>query len=208
MKRGSLERAGKVLLLAAAAALSGCQTLYTGVLRQDDPAAIVAVPPEYRLPFPHTREGFVLIQGVGGQFSHRGRLTYAFDWAMPRGTPVLAARDGVVVYVDDTHGEDQAGPLRLRVANVVKIRHDDGTFGVYAHLQENSATVREGETVAAGRMIAWSGNTGFSTEPHLHFHVEDGRGRTIPIAFVDVPEENGVPRAGRRYRGSFRMPAP
>lgn len=182
--------------------LAACQTLYTDVLMQDDPAYIVEVEPRYRLPFPNTPDGFVLIQGVGGHFSHRGRLAYSFDWAMPRGTPVLAARGGTVEYVEESFPEEQSLPLRLRRANLLKVRHDDGTVAVYAHLSAGGVHVEAGDRVEAGEYIADSGNTGFSTEPHLHFHVEDDRGRAIPIAFVDAPEKNGVPRVGRRYRGS------
>ena len=194
------------LLFASVLLLGGtaCTSLYSDILRQDDPRLLVEVAPGYRLPYPDTPEGFLLLQGVGGNFSHRGRNTWSFDWAMPEGTPVLAARGGTVEHVEMDHG-NQGGPLRLRKANLLKIRHDDGTLGVYAHLSQDSARVREGDRVAVGTPIAASGNTGFSTEPHLHFHTEDAEGRSIPISFFDCPEGNHIPRAGRRYRATIPL---
>jgi murein DD-endopeptidase MepM/ murein hydrolase activator NlpD len=118
---------------------------------------------------------------------------------MPTGTPVPAAREGVVESVRSEE-DDRAGALEKRRANYVRIRHADGTIGVYAHLDTTS--IRPGTRVSAGDTIGLSGNTGYSTQPHLHFHVEKN-GASIPCAFVDVDDEGGVPRAGRLYRGSW-----
>jgi len=80
-------------------------------------------------------------------------------------------------------------------ANVVVIDHGDAHFSVYQHLMPGGALVREGDVVAQGQVIGQSGNTGYSTEPHLHFEVIDHRNRSQPVCFEGVK----VPREPRRY---------
>jgi len=84
-------------------------------------------------------------------------------------------------------------------ANHVRILHDDGTMALYAHLDLASVSVGRGARVAAGQAIARSGNTGFSTGPHLHFVIQQNVGmdiRSVPFRFrlagggSDVPHEN------------------
>jgi len=161
----------------------------------DDPSLFVETERLYLLPLPEGRESFLLVQGIGGAFSHKGRETWAFDWAMKIGTEVFAARSGTVVATRSEY-DDPRRPIELRVANYVKIAHSDGTIGVYAHI--DTALVKPGDKVKAGDLIALSGNTGYSTRPHLHFHVEKN-GMSIPISFIDVYDDSGIPRAGRTY---------
>lgn len=178
--------------------LTGCTALFSGVFGQDVPALIASIPPAariYHLPLVATGQRFLVAQGIGGHFSHTGAGAYAIDFAMPIGTPVRAARDGVVRAVK-TDAEDHDLPLEMREANFVSILHDDGQVSVYAHL--DSACVQTGQRVRQGEVIGKSGNTGYSTQPHLHFHVEEG-GRTIPFAFLDVKDPFGIPRAGQFY---------
>jgi murein DD-endopeptidase MepM/ murein hydrolase activator NlpD len=71
-------------------------------------------------------------------------------------------------------------------ANLVRILHDDGTFAVYAHLNWNTIRVQPGDEVERGEYIADSGNTGFSSGPHLHFVVMRNRGlrlESVPVVF-------------------------
>ena len=69
-------------------------------------------------------------------------------------------------------------------ANFVRILHDDGTMALYAHLKTDGVLVRVGQQVQAGQQIGLSGNTGFTTGPHLHFAVQVNRGmRLISIPF-------------------------
>ena len=178
--------------------LSSCAPLYA-VFEQDDPRLIMKVDRLYRLPLPADGGSYLLIQGVGGKLSHTGDQTWAFDWAMPEGTPVCAARAGVVETVL-MERESATVPLESRVAGEVRIRNADDTLGVYAHIR--SARVEKGRRVAAGDIIAESGNTGFSTRPHLHFHVEKD-GRSIPVGFSDVDDEEGTPRSGRDYAARY-----
>ena len=132
----------------------------------------------YRLPY-RPGETYRVIQGAEGPLSHRGPLTNAIDWAMPVGTPVLAARGGEVVGLRDGAGSGGPDAALSGQENFVWIRHEDGTVGHYLHLQAGSLAVTEGQKVSPGDVIARSGNSGFSTEPHLHFH-------------VGTPTENGV----------------
>jgi murein DD-endopeptidase MepM/ murein hydrolase activator NlpD len=117
-------------------------------------------------------------QGWGGGFSHRDQENrYAVDFAVPEGTPVLAARDGVVMQLEAgfaTGGLDS--PEDIGRANFIRILHDDGTMAVYAHLAPGGAQVRQGERVRRGQRIGASGSTGYSGGPHLHFAVQANRG--------------------------------
>ena len=86
---------------------------------------------------------------------------------------------------DNFHGAGQSDRFLAR-SNQIRILHDDGTMAVYAHLQPNSIKVRPGQLVATGQWLANSGNTGFSTGPHLHFVIQLNAGmslESIPFRF-------------------------
>jgi murein DD-endopeptidase MepM/ murein hydrolase activator NlpD len=146
-----------------------------------------------------------VIQGYRGNYSHEqgSPNEYAIDWSMPAGTAIRAARGGIVVGVrqDATTG----GPSRdfLNCVNYVILRHADGTYGEYLHLQPNGAQVKLGDEVATGQVIARSGNTGFSSGPHLHFAVFrtiDGNAReTLPVQFRLADGSAGTLEQGRDY---------
>ncbi|MGH8084077.1 MAG: peptidoglycan DD-metalloendopeptidase family protein [Lysobacter sp.] len=125
-------------------------------------------------------------QGYGGRFSHHDpENRYAVDFATPIGTPVLAARDGVVMQVESDF--DRTGLDRDRFsarANFVRILHDDGAMTLYAHLKPGGVLVRIGQRVRGGQQIGLSGNTGYTTGPHLHFVVQVNRGmRLVSLPF-------------------------
>jgi len=194
--RSYLFSAVSALFLSLLAA--GCTGFYSQVFHQDDPALFTPVAPLYRMPLAPGHQQYLLAQGVGGRFTHTGDQTWAFDWTMPRSTPVPAARGGTVAAVRCVTTRDTR-PFGERQGNEVRIRHADGSIAVYAHI--DSTVLRVGDALAAGDTVALSGNTGNSTHPHLHFHVEKN-GRSIPIAFVDCDDPYGIPRAGSLYRGS------
>ena len=112
---------------------------------------------------------------------------YAVDIAMPIGTDIYAARGGIVFEVASTNFRGGTDPERDgESANIVRIMHDDGSHAVYAHLNWNSIRVRAGDRVSRGQYIADSGNTGFTTGPHLHFSVMLNRGmrlESVPVEF-------------------------
>ena len=152
---------------------------YTPKLRHalGDPRLL---PKPYKYPLPWRGGPFRLTQGANGQYSHftpKGR--YAVDIAMPEGTPIVAARGGMVVKIEN----QQSGRGNNPAGNFVRIMHDDGTMGVYLHLMKGSVAVREGQRVETGTRIARSGNTGNSTGPHLHFVVQ----RNVGLAIESIP---------------------
>lgn len=145
---------------------------------------------EYLLPLP--RQLTRIDQGFGGAFSHTDvQNKYAIDFGVAQGTPVTAARAGVVMQVESDF--DKAGLDLERYggrANYVRILHDDGTMGLYAHLKPEGVLVRVGQRVRAGQRIGLSGNTGFTSGPHLHFAVQVNRGMklvSIPFRMQGMP---------------------
>ena len=159
----------------------------------------------YRLPYADNAS-YRVIQGFSSRFSHTGNEQYAVDFKMAVGTPVHAARGGIVAHVVESNDkgcwEDGCGEF----ANFIVVMHDDGTTGEYYHLQQNGALVDVGERVAAGQHIGFSGNTGHTALPHLHFAVyratRGARSQSIPISFIS---EDGIvykPRRGHHYRNA------
>lgn len=101
---------------------------------------------------------------------------------------MLAARAGRVMQVQGNFVDHGLDPQRDRDrANFIRILHEDGSMAVYAHLQANGVLVRSGQRVEAGQRIGVSGNTGYSTAPHLHFVVQANSGmqlRSVPVRIV------------------------
>jgi hypothetical protein len=139
-------------------------------------------------------------QGIDGSGSHVD--SFAFDFLMPIGTPILAARGGIVFRVFDGFDEGQYDREFLERANEVLVFHDDSTIATYSHLRRG-IPVRAGDVIFAGQLLGFSGNSGYSATPHLHFQVSIPRFsgfRTIPIRFagdiVPVPGESYPPSSG------------
>jgi len=157
----------------------------------------------YVLPFP-VGKSYRLIQGYcypeGG---HRDQLAY--DFGIPIGDDVVAARAGIVrklrADVSDEGSETDAGRH-----NHILIEHDDGTVAFYGHLKQNSIVVKVGDRVTTGQLIAASGNSGNTGgEPHLHFGVYQGwpavEGFDVPVNFKNA---RGPPtKRGGLMPGSF-----
>jgi murein DD-endopeptidase MepM/ murein hydrolase activator NlpD len=158
----------------------------------------------YLLPFT-AGETHELTQGNCGGESHDGRFRYAFDFRMPAGTPVVAARSGTVVLVRDDRPD---GTGRVGDENLVMIEHADGQRSRYIHLRQHAARVSEGDRVAPGDTIALSGNSGRSAFPHLHFDVADRCGRegchTVPVAFLNAEPPVPIGRGPVTALGSAR----
>lgn len=99
------------------------------------------------------------------------RFHYGIDIATPMGTPIYSLRDGVVIY---------SGVMR-GYGNVVMVNHGDLT-SLYAH--NSSIAVKEGQVVKSGQLITYSGNSGLSSGPHLHFEIRTKSGDTVdPISY-------------------------
>jgi len=191
---------------------------------------------EYRLPF--KGEWWVFNGGMTPKTSHSWDILgqrFALDFVKVDGElrrhrgkgirleeylcydePILAAADGAVVRVE---GRISDAPLvgfgfcdflaRGFIGNHVLIRHAEGEYGLYAHLVPGSLQVEPGDRVEQGQPIGRCGHSGHSSEPHLHFHLQDAPelfgGMGLPVTFVSV-EVDGEPVpsarlvAGRRIR--------
>ena len=156
----------------------------------------------YRLPY-GDGVSFPIVQAYSSKLSHRGAERFTVDFGMPIGTRVHAARDGVVVLVEDSHDVGCAREECGRFANFIVVLHSDGTTGEYFHLARRSGLVRPGQRVARGEALALSGNTGFSTAPHLHFGVyraaRDGTTESLAVRFRTRGGVVASPRTGARY---------
>lgn len=165
-----------------------------------DPDASHRPTSPYRAPFA-IATNYPITQAYPNVATHTTRDSYhAIDLAMPIGTDIFAARDGVVFDVASTNFRGGLDPERdAPSANVVRILHDDGTYAIYAHLNTNSIRVRPGDRVRRGQYIADSGNTGFSSGPHLHFVVVRNAGmriESVPVTFLGQNSSSVVPSSG------------
>ena len=138
-----------------------------------------------------------VIQGNCGSFSHLpdGPWRYAFDFDMPIGTAIVAVRAGTVIEVREQFVD---GNRITGQENLIWVRHGDNSIGRYLHLTQNGALVSPGDEVTQGMVIGLSGDTGFSTQPHLHFDVAACGGttcETMPVVFRNTqPNPQGLVR--------------
>ena len=122
---------------------------------------------------------------TAGWYYSDGKLHRAIDLRAAVGTPVCAAEDGTVDWVQTWDGRSTSGDQSY--GNLVRIRHADYNGGklqtLYAHLKESK--VKYGQAVKEGELIGYSGNTGNSTGPHLHFEVRLAGTRYDPLNWLD-----------------------
>ena len=161
----------------------------------------------YRLPFPLEMPRMVS-QGMNGPFTHQGPEAFAVDFAMPGGSPVVAARDGTVARVHDGFSGGGLEDRFVRRGNDVVVLHADGTFATYSHLSKG-IPVREGQAVKRGDVIGSSGNTGLTAGPHLHFAVYRRESSTavtsVPIRFGVGSPKGFVPEQYQFYGGKQKQ---
>src|SRR6185437_10122385 len=92
------------------------------------------------------------------------------------GTPVYAAHSGQVLYADSRiHG----------YGRMIVLKHSSGLATIYAH--NSKLVVRRGQWVSKGALLAYSGNTGHSTGPHVHFEVREGVSAVNPLSVLPKP---------------------
>jgi murein DD-endopeptidase MepM/ murein hydrolase activator NlpD len=170
----------------------------------------------YRLPF---KDGatYRIGQAPSGPISTHTSpdSQFAVDIPMPEGAPIVAARDGVVIYSEANQIYGAQVPDMLSKANEVRIRHLDGTIGIYAHLAHGGVYVHPGQRVLAGQQIGLAGSTGYSSGPHLHFAVQTVRRNgdrleviSLPFQFyVGVPPVVFSPQFGLLAKADYSTPA-
>jgi murein DD-endopeptidase MepM/ murein hydrolase activator NlpD len=112
-----------------------------------------------------------VIQGFGPKTT--GGQNDGINVAVPEGTPIKAAEDGVVAY---------AGNELKGYGNLVLVRHSNGFVTAYAHASELS--VKKGETIKRGQVIGKAGSTGNVTSPQLHFEVRKGATPVDPAQYL------------------------
>jgi len=171
-------------------------------------------PPGYLLPWAGG-EIHAVTQSEETTFTHNGRAAYAFDFDLTTDT-VVAARGGRVALIRMDSDAGGCSAAFSKSANYIVIDHGDGTSGLYLHLAKNGVFVRPGDIVWQGQIIGTSGDTGLTCSDHgrgsglhLHFQVERTEPnhyftQSLPIAFDDISDNDGVPREGRSYvSGNF-----
>jgi murein DD-endopeptidase MepM/ murein hydrolase activator NlpD len=163
--------------------------------------------PQFELPFDRW-VNWIVGQGVSGDYSHTGRQQFSLDFLMPEGTPILAAEAGTVARVVDGFTRCCLPLDRAYETNQVIVLHEGGSFSNYAHLRKG-IPVKEGQEVAAGDLLGYSGSTGYATMPHLHFSVSildaSKQPRTIPFLFRNETPGGYLPKPWRLYQN---RPAP
>lgn len=146
----------------------------------------------YNLPW-SVGESYRVDQGYNGQISHMGEN--AIDFNMPVGTVVRVVRGGIVAKVEESNDKHCQQPSCEQYNNYVIVYHEDGTFAEYVHLKHMGSTVEKGHVVEQGEIIGYSGNTGWSTGPHLHlivYGVREGQRTSLSTKFRVDDEDTGV----------------
>jgi hypothetical protein len=137
---------------------------------------------------------------------HRGVTKFGYDFLMPIGTPVYAARGGIVTQVEESHFDGQVAATGFD--NLIVIQHDDGTTTLYGHLTHDGAAVSAGERVLQGALVGYSGNTGnTNNKPHLHLSAATcdpwalgtGSCPTLPMNFRNTEANPQGLQQGRSY---------
>ena len=169
----------------------------------------------YRLLFEEGRS-FLIAQAPGGPLAthNTSDSEQAIDFTMPENTPVVAARSGVVISAEGANQFGGQDKTMLSMANHIRILHADDSIATYAHLAPRGVLFGVGQRVEAGTVIGYSGSTGYSSGPHLHFAVHqllrksDGFGNiSVPIRFyVGNPAYVFTPQYLQKVTADYRSP--
>lgn len=164
-----------------------------------DPSLSIDEDYPYLLPYQHGKR-IRVGQGNNGSGTHRG--INAIDFNLEIGDSVFAARSGLVIDVKEDSNTGGNDPKYEPYGNFIKVYHDDGTIGSYVHLVKDGSLVKKGDKIEKGEFIGISGNTGWSSGPHLHFMVTQNKNFqniTLPIKFLNYTGELFIPRESKSY---------
>ena len=195
-------RAQPRLVVLAVAAVAGLTAAGSGLFTSTNCSGAVYPEPSespYVLPFAVGYESY-LSQGNCDGF-HNELDWFGYDFDMPIGTPVHAARAGVVTWLQEQYVDGDHGFYH---SNTVEITHADGSFAQYLHLTRDGALVEVGDSVVQGQVIGISGYTGLTgPREHLHFVVLEflnaSSRKTLPVTFSNVEARQPL-REDRTYR--------
>ncbi len=135
----------------------------------------------YHLPFADGNKYF-LVQAYNSKYSHAKELS--LDFKMKPGSKICAARDGVVTATKEDSDKGGLKDEYYNEGNHIIIKHDDGSIAMYWHLQKEGVLINVGDTVTKGQLIGYSGNTGYTAFPHLHFQIQNKNGGDIATRFI------------------------
>lgn len=146
--------------------------------------------PEINLPI-QKGKAFKILQGYKGKFSHNKLNNfYSLDFQMPIGDTVFSVADGLIVEAISDYAGGGNDDRWRGLDNYIWIYHPKlNLISVYAHLNYKGIFVKVGDEVKANQKIGLSGNTGYSTEPHLHFHLlklnKEKKWESVPFRFIE-----------------------
>ena len=124
--------------------------------------------------------------------AHKGKYKYAIDFTVPEGTPIYASLSGEVVFIKDDSKIGGNDEKYSEFGNRIVIKHRNKEYSAYEHLKHKGAVVIKDQKIKTGQLIGYSGNTGWSHKPHLHFEVftnptkNESEGKTVAIQFENV----------------------
>ncbi len=158
----------------------------------------------YDLPYEKGKSHLVF-QGYGGKLSHKNQLS--LDFNLKIGDKIYAAREGKVVQTEEKHNSNCSTEGCAKFNNKIIILHSDGTFAEYLHLKQNGVEVNIGDDIMKGQFLGYSGNTGWSTGPHLHFAVFfnrlDGKRDYIKTKFKTSSSEGEILQENKIYTKNY-----
>ena len=145
------------------------------------------------LPYPKGKS-YSILQGCNTDFTHKyGYNLYSLDFKMNQGEELTAVYDGVIIAEVDGYTIGGRNKALEDYGNYIMIYHEQlGTYSTYYHLKPQGSIVKIGDKVKENQVIGYSGHTGYSTEPHLHYcysipdkkELQSGNGLiSIPITF-------------------------
>jgi len=166
----------------------------------------------YHAAFPGQRFAYDILKVVDGS-THRGDGTSLEDYYCWNERIIAPAGGTVLEVVDDV--PDQAIGTRnpnAPAGNHVMLDLGNGEYALLAHLRQGSVAVRKGQQVAAGDELGRCGNSGNTSEPHLHFHLQDapvfGEGDGLPAFFEHYTADGRAVERGEPVGGQVIAPAP